>query len=225
VLVLYRPGITPDHPWADRRLVTTVLPTLVIAATAAVAFVVRWARRRAPAWALVAITVAAIASMLVPPAVSVAPLAAAHTETGEPAAVAAVCARLGPGDAVVTVDATADGTGQRSANEWVQVIRGVCDRPAAALLTPIVRLPDAVDRLATLVAARGGRLVLLTAQENDADARRVLTQAAGASTRFGPPQRLVAVTTTEDQKLLTRRPVGVASLVIDVWTRTVTPAG
>jgi hypothetical protein len=29
-LILYRPAITPDHPWADRRLVPVVLPTVVL---------------------------------------------------------------------------------------------------------------------------------------------------------------------------------------------------
>ncbi|HVQ90963.1 MAG TPA: hypothetical protein VMU51_07990, partial [Mycobacteriales bacterium] len=43
-LVLYRPAITPDHPWADRRLVPTVLPTATLLAVAAVAALTRAAR-------------------------------------------------------------------------------------------------------------------------------------------------------------------------------------
>ena len=45
VLSLYRPGITPDHPWADRRLVTIVLPTVVLAAVGGLAWAVRRLRR------------------------------------------------------------------------------------------------------------------------------------------------------------------------------------
>jgi hypothetical protein len=30
LLTLYRPGITPDHPWADRRFVVVVLPAVVV---------------------------------------------------------------------------------------------------------------------------------------------------------------------------------------------------
>src|SRR6185437_2745495 len=48
VLTLVRPGITPDHPWADRRLVVAVLPGILLLATAAVAELVRLARRHAP---------------------------------------------------------------------------------------------------------------------------------------------------------------------------------
>ena len=39
LLTLWRPGITPDHPWADRRLLV-VLPLVLLLAVAAVA----WAR-------------------------------------------------------------------------------------------------------------------------------------------------------------------------------------
>ena len=66
VLTLYRPGITPDHPWADRRLVVTVLPAVVLAAVAAVAWVVRLARRRAPAPVLVITAVLGTALLVVP---------------------------------------------------------------------------------------------------------------------------------------------------------------
>jgi hypothetical protein len=40
-VTLWRPGITPDHPWADRRFVPVMLPVLVLFATFAVAALAR----------------------------------------------------------------------------------------------------------------------------------------------------------------------------------------
>src|SRR5262249_59997675 len=64
VLTLYRPGITPDHPWADRRLVPVVLPTMVLAATAGVVALTREAARRRPGRARAPIVVAVIGSLV-----------------------------------------------------------------------------------------------------------------------------------------------------------------
>jgi hypothetical protein len=210
VLTLYRPGITPDHPWADRRLVPVVLPLVAIAATGAAAWCARRARRRLPATLLVAVIVVALAVLLVPPAVATAPVAGRRTEVGEPGAVAAVCSALRPGDVVLAVDGAPDGRDGRSANEWPQLVRGVCGHPAGALLTPAVDLPAAVARLGRLVSAAGGRLVLLAA--GDAPPPDVLL--AGLA---GPARHVVHLETFEDRRLLTQRPAGVDRLVIDVW--------
>ena len=40
VAVLFKPSITPDHPWADRRFVPVVLPGVVLFAVAAAAMLV-----------------------------------------------------------------------------------------------------------------------------------------------------------------------------------------
>lgn len=213
VLVLYRPGITPDHPWADRRLVPVVLPVVALAATAAFAWAVDAARRRASARGLRGVAVVGVLGLLGPAALATAPFTGQRTEAGEVGAVGAVCRGLRPADVVLAVDATPDGTAQRSANEWVQVVRGLCGLPAGALLTPRDRLPKAVSTLAALAAAHGHRLVLLTAQEDGAAAQRVLTAAAPGAT----VGRAVRWETVEDRKLLTRRPSTGALLVIDVW--------
>ena len=215
VLTLYRPGITPDHPWADRRLVPVVLPVVMIGAVTAAAGIVRWARRRAGAAAAVGVPVAvatgvvavAGAAVLVPPYLGTRALATVRTEVGEPRAVQAVCDRLHPGDVVVGVTDAQGGV--RAQNEWVQVVRGVCGHPSAAL-----RGPDAgtsLRRLGALVAGAGGRLVLLSAGEDDGSARQAL---AG----FGlAPERAVLQHTTQDQHLLARRPFARDGLVVDVW--------
>jgi hypothetical protein len=205
VLTLWRPGITPDHPWADRRLVPVVLPTLVIAGCAGVAWAVRAARARAPAGhRRVAGAVAAVFGVLalvVPAAVATAPVATARTELGELAAVRQVCAALRPGDVVVSVDA-------RARNEWPQLIRGVCNHPAASFRgtpggTPA---PEVVQRVAQRIRSAGGRPVLLAAN------------GAASLTDLGlTPVQVTRLRTTEDQRPLTRRPDGVDPLDVDVW--------
>jgi hypothetical protein len=132
---------------------------------------------------------------------------------------------------VVAVDATPDGAPGRSASEWVQVIRGVCGRPSGSLLAPADQLAQAGARLAGLIEGAGGRLVLLTAQSEEAEARRVLSVATGSSTGhsptgnptdrkalFGEPRRAVRLVTVEDRKRLEDRPASGIRLVIDVWT-------
>jgi hypothetical protein len=203
VLTLYRPGITPDHPWADRRLVPLVLPTVVIAAGAAVAWVGRFARRRWPASLLFGVLATAAASMLLPPWLATAPVASKGTEQGEANAVRQVCDRLRPGDAVVAVDG-------RASDEWVQVIRGVCGRPSAAVkvLDPNDDPMAAIRRAAVRIVAAGRHPVLLAAEPIGAELQRDL----GLS-----PVQVVNLHTTEDQRYLTRVPDGSVALDVQVW--------
>ncbi|MGZ4602341.1 MAG: hypothetical protein ACXV0U_01950 [Kineosporiaceae bacterium] len=213
VLTLYRPGITPDHPWADRRIVVVVLPTIVIAAVAAVAWIVRAARRRAPAPLLALAAVAGVAVLVVPPAWTTAPVALLSTERGEPQAANAVCAALHPGDAVVALGGgDADGGPDRSTNEWPQVVRGVCGLPSAVLVTEPDRAPAALDRLADLVHRAGGRLVLLAA----VDGR---DSPPSALTRLGlHPTLAVRRSTFEAPHWLMRPAAETRPLGIEVWT-------
>jgi hypothetical protein len=210
VLTLYRPGITPDHPWADRRFVPLVLPTIVIAAGAAVAVAVRFARRRWPASLLVVVILTAVVVMLVPPALATAPVASESTERGEPAAVRRVCDQLEPGDVVLAVDS-------RGANEWPQVVRGVCGVPAASIKVAADPAQDpapalaAIDRISRRIATTDHRTVLLAAT------------AAGAQLLDDldlRPEPVVDVDTTEDQRYLTRAPDGVTPLAVQVWIGT-----
>lgn len=214
VLTLYRPGITPDHPWADRRLVPVVLPVVVLAATAAAATAFRWARRRMPATLFAGVAGVGVAALLVPPLLATWPLGALRTEGGEAAAVARVCAALGPRDVVLAVD-------PRGANEWPQVVRGVCDRPAGVLRVP--RTPTDADLTAARtalaevrdgVAAAGGRLVLLAAG-GDAPGRAALT-ALGVP-GDAPASPVVSLATVEDARVLTTRPGRGQRLTVEVW--------
>ena len=198
VLTLYRPGITPDHPWADRRLVPVVLPTVVLAATAAVVWLTTAGRRR-PAPARVAVAVVGSLALLLPAGAATAGVATARTELGEPAAGKALCAALRPGDVVVGVDT-------RARNEWPQWVRGVCGLPAGSFAGPPDLLPDAVPRVVQRIRAAGGRPVLIAANS------------AATLTDLGlRPIPVVTLRTTEDQRRLTRVPDGVDPLDVDVW--------
>jgi hypothetical protein len=213
VLTLWRPGITPDHPWADRRLVPVLLPTFVIVGTGVVAWAVRQARRRFPATLLVLGVATGVAALLAPPLVTAAPLAWQRTERGELGVVRSICAQLRPGDIVLAID-------NRGFNEWPQVIRGVCGYPAAALRDENVALPEpqlraSAQRLAELARQRGRRLVLLAAGEAPDQ----------VFARLGLPARQGAhLVTTEDPRLLTRPPLGSTRLKFSVWLAPWEPA-
>jgi hypothetical protein len=166
--------------------------------------------RRAFGRAGTAVTAGAVVLVLLgPAAVATWPLANRRTEVGQPAAAAAVCRALRPGDVVVAIEDAAGGT--RAQNEWVQVVRGVCGRPSAALVSPSADRPAALARLGASVSGAGGRLVLLAAGEDD-------ESASGSLAALGlTPRRAVLRRTWEDQHLLARRPDRVNRLVVDVW--------
>ncbi len=201
VLTLYRPGITPDHPWADRRLVPVVLPALLLLATGVVAWVVRRARRRWPLPLLVAVAVLGPAGLLVPAALASASFLTPRTERGEVAAVTRACTAFAPTDTAVLLDS-------RAANEWPQVLRGVCGVPSLVLRVPRGQpVPVAtLSRVVQAVRDAGRRPVLVTAESPGP------LQSLGAV-----PRQVVDLRTSEDQRLLTRRPDGLAPLDVDLW--------
>jgi hypothetical protein len=209
LITLYRPEITPDHPWADRRLTTVVLPAVALAAMATAARVVRLARGRLGTRRATFVHGGLMLVLLIPPAAATAPLATSRTEVGEPAAVAQVCSALRPGDVVAMVSDDVGGT--RAQNEWVQVVRGVCGHPSVALSGSADQQKEAVNALGPLARDAGHRLVLLVAAESDAHAEAALT-ALGAA-----PQRAAMLVTREDERLLTHRADATVPLTVDVW--------
>ncbi len=203
LLTLYRPGITPDHPWADRRLVVA-LPFVVVLVVAAAAQVLRWSLRRLPLPWVVLATLAVTAALLVPEGLATAPHAGERVELGSMAAVDSVCRALRPGDVVLAVDG-------RAANEWPQVVRGMCGRPALSLTAAAYQDPASLRASVTVVAAgvgeHGGRLVLLAADSAEA------LRTAGA----GDVRQVADVMVQEDARLLERRPDSLVPLPIQVW--------
>jgi hypothetical protein len=219
-LVLYRPGITPDHPWADRRLVPTVLPTVALLAVAAVAALSRAVHRRAmhrppanpadapPGWRRMApllrpaVALVGAVALVVPAAVASRPLLTKRTEVGESAAVDTACAAFGPGDVALAIDA-------RSRQELVPALSLVCEVPTYAVpgepsddtasrdqVAAAVRQVRAAGRRPVLVAQSGGPLPQLTSA----------------------PQRQVAdLSTTEQERVLTHRPTELTPLRVQIW--------
>lgn len=187
VLVLWRPSITPDHPWADRRFVPVVLPGLVIAGC--------WLVVRLPRM----LGVLAAAALVVPTVLASAPLLFASTERGELGAVTRLCTALGPRAAVVV-------TGTRARLELPQTIRGICGVPTAEVSDD--RLAAALPELRAASAGSGRRLVLV------AESATPLV-AVGARAEL-----VVALTTREDARVLTRRPTRTVSLSVSLWTAT-----
>ena len=203
LLTLYRPGITPDHPWADRRLLIA-LPTVVLLTVACAAVVSRWSTRRLPYAVNVAVSCGVALALLVPTGLATWPHVDERVEQGEWAAVDHVCAALRPGDVALMVDS-------RAANEWPQVLRGYCGVGAlsttSALRNDPIRLAAAVDRVRRAVDARGGRLVLVAADSTEALSRLGLTSAV-----VGVDARV-----EEDARLLEQRPDSLVELPIQVW--------
>jgi len=201
VLTLYRPGITPDHPWADRRLVPVVLPAVVLLAVAGAAGLVRVVSRRWTSGAGAAMAAVVVVAVLLPTVLATEPVATQRTERGEVAALDDACRAFAPGDTAILVDG-------RAANEWTQVLRGVCSVPTVSVHASPGHPADGatVVAVARAVVAAGRRPVVVSAGSADAVAR------LGAV-----PTHAVHLVTTEDQRLLTRRPEGSARLTVDLW--------
>jgi hypothetical protein len=208
VLVLLRPGITPDHPWADRRLVVSVLPTVLLLAVAAVAALVRLARRHAPLPVLALAVVVGSLAVTGPAVAATRPVAGLRTEMGEVGAVQTVCRSFHPGDVAILV-------GERAANEWPQLIRGVCHVPTAVVRVRHTStqnaagqqaLQAALARILPKVEAGGGHVIVVSDRE-------ALLDPLGTTATH-----LVDLQTTEDPRLLTERPEGSVPLVVTLWS-------
>jgi hypothetical protein len=204
VVTLARPGITPDQPWASRRLVPAVLPGFLLLAVWAAGWLLAWLGRRGTAPLLRRSAAALVAVALVLPAAattfgltfsSAGGLGTKATYGGEITAVDDLCAALPPDASVVIIS-------YATASRLVQVVRGMCDVPAARLF-----LPQPASVQATLAGIRhaGRRPVLLAAKQ---------AQLA----RFGgPARRIMALRTTADAHPLTAPPTGTTPLTLNVW--------
>ena len=216
VVSLYRPAITPDHPWADRRYVTVTYPFVVLTATAALARLA--GRRRAPASAGARLSRPArqvlagvlAAAALVPTALSTLPLATARTEVGQVAATEAVCdalAAAGPRPALLTV-------GFRARVEWAPVVRARCGVPLVGIEPPTVgaggeSLGDVLARAAAGAHANGYDPVVMVGD---------LTSAQTVADQTGVTlQPVVSLVTQEPARLLEERPLATRDLPVDAW--------
>jgi hypothetical protein len=201
--VLLRPGITPDHPWADRRLVVEVIPGIILFGLWATARTVRLARAQAArgnvgpftrraARAVPAVVGAVLVGVFVAPmAVAAAPVAAERTELGEVAAIRQVCGALRPTDTVLVVDSL-----------WTPMIRAQCGLPVAQLVTVN---PDTIARAAQSIRDAGRSPVLAASEEDELTNWKLV------------PTRVVVLHTRQDQHQLLRRPDGTSPLDLEFW--------
>jgi hypothetical protein len=168
VTVLYRPGITPDQPWASRRLVPGILPGLIVLALWAVSWLVGWLRQHGANSVLRGLAVVVLAAALAIPAAvtswgvslrSGGPvgvrlvangLGDKATFGGQVAAVEKLCAALPPDSSVLLAGTVG--------HSFAQVIRGDCGVPAAMVLNPT---PAKVRVIVAGIRRAGHRPVLL----------------------------------------------------------------
>jgi hypothetical protein len=181
VLYVWRPSITPDHIWADRRFLPVVYPGLLLCAGWLLDRL--WdlaAATRARTAARAAVAVVAVLVVALPLRLTL-PVADLHEEAGLADDVAAACARLGDDAAILLLDE--DGTAMHY--RATQPLRSHCGIPAAWAPE---RISDA--RLAELEARAGDRTLYLLAERREAfDGRPVdepFTLIAHRSTRLEP---------------------------------------
>jgi hypothetical protein len=194
VTVLCRPAVSPDQPWASRRLVPFVLPGLILGAIWASA----WLKQRAGQLGRTKITAAVVASccvasLLIPTALTNLDLGVKNGRltahgmafrrigVGELTAVNRLCAAIGTDASVVIVDSL-------TADRFAQLVRGMCGTPAA-VLTQVT--PATVGAVVSGIEAAGRRPLLLAEQQNE------------LKSYGGPPREVVNLLTTQEAHNLT----------------------
>jgi hypothetical protein len=212
--LLWDPDILPDQPWASRRLVVVVLPGLVGCALWAAAWLTGHARQRGarPVTAAVA-GLFCVAALGVPTAatafgaglthaghsgglrLSASGLAFRRSGTGEVGAVARLCSVIRPDSSVVILD-------RQVAQQFTQVIRGMCGVPAAWMAG---QPPSAVAGVLDGIARAGRRPVLLGAGRGE------------LSGFGGRPTRVLDLATTQDPHELTSPPTALAPDRFVIW--------
>ena len=167
---LARPAITPDMPWASRRLVPAVLPGCILLAAWAASRATQWLKERGFAGPRATLFAACCAILLIAmPAriafkphlgsagISLRGLAVMNTYRGELAAVNQLCAAI-PADATVVV---IDG---QVADRLLENVRGQCGVPAARLRE--ISVPR-IRQVISDVEGTGRRAILLGSTKNE----------------------------------------------------------
>ncbi|MCW2913621.1 MAG: hypothetical protein JWN52_1689 [Actinomycetia bacterium] len=201
VTTLLRPGITPDHPWASRRLISVVIPGMLLFAIWALAWVVRRIRRLGYGrQATGAAAMAGALLLLVPIAATSVGLMFSKTEQGEIVAVRQLCQKLGQGASVLIVERV-------TAERFAQVIRGMCGLPTARVrILPGAKAPDPaeVQRVIKKIYGVQRRPVLLGAE-------------ASQVAPYGLAQPALHVVSRSDGHSLITPPHGTWRLDISIW--------
>jgi hypothetical protein len=208
VTVLWRPAVSPDQPWASRRLVPFVLPGLILGAIWASA----WLKQRAGQLGRTKITAGVVASfcvasLLIPTALTNLDLGikngrlTAHgmafrrIGVGELTAVNRLCADIGPDASVVIVDSL-------TADRFAQLVRGMCGTPTAVLSQVT---PTTVGAVVSGIEAAGRRPLLLAQQQDE------------LSGYGGTSREVVNLLTTQEAHNLTTPPTRTWFIHYTVW--------
>ena len=215
VSTLYRPAITPDQPWASRRLVPAVLPGFLLLAVWFVRWLTGWLRARGIAAVVRSGVVAVCAVALVVPAtittfglglhtggqggvrLTANGLGLKTTYAGEIAAVNGMCAALPKDGSVVVID----GGSTKVGNQLLEVIRGMCGVPAAIAVSA---QGQKVDKVIFDIRRAGRQPVLLAGYGR-------------AISPYGTPQKIMGLATTRDAESLTEPPMQTAPFNLAVW--------
>jgi hypothetical protein len=225
VSVLWRPAISPEQPWAARRLVPFVLPGLILAAIWASAWLRNLAAQgggdnlaaqggggqtRLGRATSSVVASCCVASLFIPATLtnldlsyttgpgrhlSAQGMAFRRIGTGEPAAVDQLCAAIGPDASAVILDSL-------TADRFGQVVRGLCDTPTAIVDHPARATVDQV--LGGIV--RAGRRPVLLARD------QALLAPYG-----GGPRPAVDLLTTQEARDLTAPPTRTLPIRYTVW--------
>jgi hypothetical protein len=221
--VLWQPETVPDQPWASRRLVPLVLPGLILCATWASAWLRGRGRARGASKTAASVVAACcVAALLVPTLATTLGLSANHhgksgalgvtaeglafkrTGPGEVGAVTRMCGLLGPSASVVIVAPLV-------AQEFMQVIRGMCGVPTASMAG---QPSGAVQSVLASIEHAGRRPVLLGARPSQ-------LYAYGG----GSPVRVLDLSTSQDPHTLTQPPSTLSPADFAIWMSSVGPAG
>lgn len=196
VQVLIRPGITPDHPWASRRLIGLVIPGLLLFTVFAAAWITKRLRRIGYSRKVVRVAaVTGVVLMLVPIVITSAAYMVGRTDQKEVGAVDAMCDRIGPGRSVVVVEV---GTADR----FLQVLRGMCGVPAARAATFATQ--SDVRRVIGKIDGAGRRPVVMGSKPEQV-------------APYGRPRQIMRLRSRQDGRTLDEPPGGSWGLAIDVW--------
>jgi hypothetical protein len=216
VVVLWAPNTVPDQPWASRVLVPLVLPGFVLCAVWVAAWLERRARERGAGRAAIALAAACfVVAMGVPTAVTtlgfsfgksgpaardsglitLTGLGVHQTGAGQSLAVERLCGTMSSQMSVVIVDRPA-------ADEFAQVVRGMCKVPTAVMAGAGVAQVQAVEQAIT---AKGRIPVLLATRSAEL-------------TRFqATPRKVLGLNTTQDPHTLTTPPASPWQITYSLW--------
>ncbi|MEU3016174.1 MULTISPECIES: hypothetical protein [unclassified Nocardiopsis] len=205
---LLRPAITPDHPWASRRLIVLVIPAFVLFAVWFLAWLTRYCERSvrgARTASLVrnlpvVVAAGAAVALLGPGAVTSAwGIMGYRQDVGTVAETERLCGSLPPDSSVVVVDSG-------MAGNYMPLLRNVCGVPTAALDDAS---PEAVDRVVTAIHQRGRDAVLAASDWQLIDA---------ATDSEVEPERHFHVVAQMDPSTLMEPPTGHWTFNGSVWT-------